>query len=241
MMMVRNLVQIGLCVCLTGCTALPGSVPLQRILRPESSDAKRQGGPVDSNAAAPTARGQASEGGVVYLELFGGKLRERAGDAPPPLPEAVVVPVRPNPDRIPALQRELVRRLTLEIEAIRTKLQDLNARVTARPTPPDTSAVSGKTTIGELKQGIARIDDRLRILASIRPPSAPAPSQIEVRAVRPVAHTEPIIPGDAPDASQREINRLIAQCLSDLEKEIRELGDRVRVMTPPGVDREAPR
>ena len=41
-----------------------------------------------------------------------------------------------------------------------------------------------------------------------------------------VAHT--------PTASQREINRLITQCLSDLEKEIRELGERVRAIAPPG-------
>jgi hypothetical protein len=231
MSIVRNLVKIVCCVCLTGCQALPGIASRQPTPRPESSpDANRKG---DAPSATPTARGQSSEirpidaeGGVVHLQLSAGGLRERAGEAPPALPKPVIDLPPPETNRIPALQRELVRQLTLKIDDLRAKIQVLNAQVKARSTPPkETPVDAGKTTGGEQKLVIARI---------AQPPPPSAPVLAEKPAVQQVAHTEPIVPGDVPTASQREINRLITQCLSDLEKEVRELGERVRAITPPG-------
>jgi hypothetical protein len=224
MSLVRNLVKIVFCVSLTGCQTLPGVA--SRKLPP---DADRK---IDAPAAAQTARGQSSEirpidgeGGVVHLKLSADGLRERTGDAPLPLPKPVIDLPTPDSTRIPALQKELARQLSLKIEDLRAKIQVLNAQAMARSTPPQIIPVdTGKPTVGEQKLVIARIADPLPILT---------PVLAEEPTVRPVAHTEPTVPGDVPTASQREINRLITQCLSDLEKEVRELGDRVRAISPP--------
>ena len=231
MSIVRNLVKIVCCVCLTGCHTLPGSVSRQSMSRPESSpDANRK---VDAPSAPPTARGLSSEirpieaeGGVVHLKLSAGGLREQAGDAPLLLPKPVIDLPPPETNRIPSLQRELAHQLTLKIDDLRAKIQVLNAQVKARSTPPkETPLDAGMTTGGEQKPLIAQITE---------PPPPSAPILLEKPAVQPVAHAEPIVPGDAPTVSQREINRLVTQCLSDLEKEVRELGERVRAITPPG-------
>ena len=225
MSLVRNLVKIVFCVSLTGCQTLPGVASRQ-----PSPDADLE---VDAPIVTTTARGQSSElrpidveGGVVHLKLSAVGLRERAGNAPLPLPEPVIDLPPPDTNRIPAMQRELARQLSLKIEDLRAKIQVLNAQAMARSTPPPIIPVAAsKPTVGEQKLVIARIAEPLPV---------PTPILAELPVVRPMAHTEPTIPGDAPTASQREINRLITQCLSDLEKEVRELGDRVRAIDPPG-------
>ena len=225
MSLVRNLVKIVLCVSLTGCQTLPGVATRQL-----SPDADRK---IDPPVAAPTARGQSSEmrpidveGGVLHLKLSADGLHERVGDAPLPLPKPVIDLPPPDTSRIPAMQRELARQLSLKIEDLRAKIQVLKAQAMARSTPPPIIPVdTSKPTSGEQKLVIARIAEPLPV---------PTPVLAEQQAVRPVAHTEPTVPGGVPTASQREINRLITQCLSDLEKEVRELGDRVGAISPPG-------
>ena len=227
----RTVVKIVLCFSLAGCHAVTGEAVRRPTPRPESTpDANRKG---DSVAGVTLARAQSpeirpvdAEGGVVHLRLSEGGLREWAGDAPLPLPKPVIDLPPPDANRIPALQRELARQLALKVDDLRAKLQVLNAQVMSRSTPPEIpSTGSVKTTVAEPKRVVARIAEPL---------PAPAPILAETPMVRPVAHTEPTVPGDAPAASQREINRLITQCLSDLEKEVRELDARVRAIAPPG-------
>lgn len=115
------------------------------------------------------------------------------------------------------------------------------------PTPLVVLAPSSADRISALQRELARqlalkIDDlraKIQVLNAqvadrSAPPPVEAPNPIEKPVIRPVASTEPVVLEAAPTASQREINRLITQCLCDLEKEVRELGDRVRGMTPTG-------
>jgi hypothetical protein len=217
MSIVRNLVKVVYCVCLTGCQTVPGVA--SRVPAP------------DTPPPAPTARGQASEvrpieaeGGVVHLQLSAGGLRGRAGEAAPSLLQPVIDVPPPDVNRLPALQRELARQLNVKIDDLRAKIQALNAQAKARPTPtPEAPVAAKKPAGGEQKLVITRIAE---------PP--PPPVLVEDPAVRTVAQAGPIVPGDSPTASQREINRLVTQCLSDLEKEVRELRERVRALTPAG-------
>jgi hypothetical protein len=234
-MKVRNLATMVLCVCLTG-----GIASAQPTLR------------VVPSAPAPQGRAPAASGEqVLYLELSGGRLDEGVAPSaePVPLPKIVGVPATPYPNRAsalrpvpqnpapalrpvpansnpnPALQRQLANQLTAEIDALRAKLQMLNAQAMARSTPPRQLPFdSGKTAAGNAPRGVIRI-------AELQP--AAAPRAPESPAVQQVGFAEPALHGDAPTASQREINRLITQCISDLEQEVRELGERVREMTPP--------
>ena len=190
--------------------------------------------------------------GVVYLKLTGGALRARAENVSPAQPPVLTQVSFEAPLEQPmpsASQAELASRISLHINALKVRIQELNAEVKARSTPtPGISPDNVKARIQDLNQEIARLD--LQIAArtvneqSHIPATTPVSDlEIAARMVNAEARIPATIPVPVPvsnpptspmpqllsaempaeskasSVDQQEINRLITRCLSELKKD----------------------
>ncbi len=228
----RNACMITLCLGLAGCRAFPANPPPIESRPPIHR-------PAEIHPSAPVAVQEHKDPQVIYLQLVNNDLRATPRDistlAASTYSPPIVVPTAPVPDAAAMVQAELAILLSARISELKAKVQDLNAQVMARRIPPkDPLPSEVASSLREVKQHLARIDEQLTALRTSQRATLAEPAPLQVRsAVTLVAGTTRIppvpmvqLPGESPPASQTRINRLIGECLAELEREIRDPGAR---------------